>query len=301
MAKGKVVQSDAKKVALIRGALRLFAWLPLSVGRALGSAMMKFGKLTNSRAYRTTKTNIETCLPELTDKQQQELINKSLQSTGSLFAEVAKTWVKPQSIQWVDNIYGLEQVSASLQNGKGVLFTGAHVGNWEVALYFLGDQFTFNCMYRPPRQLEMDEVISKGRSQNETKMLRGDLKGVMQMIKALKQGEVAALLSDQEPGRKSGIYVPFFGKKALTMNLVQKMQQKSGAELYQIAAIRNQQGRFDIYMEPIKIDVEQDEKSYAEQINLTLEAMIKRFPEQYQWSYKRFKSTEDGSPNIYKK
>ena len=301
MAKGKVVQSDPKKVALIRGVLRFFAFLPLPLGRALGVWIMKLGKLTNSRAYRTTKTNIEICLSELDKQQQKQLINGSLRSTGFLFAEVAKTWIKPQSIQWVDNIYGLEQVQASLQNGKGVLFTGSHIGNWEVALQFLGSQFTFNCMYRPPRQLEMDEVISSGRSQNNTKMLRGDLKGVMQMIKALKSGEVAAVLSDQEPGRKSGIFVPFFGKKALTMNLVQKMQQKSDADLYQIAAIRNKKGMFDIHMPPINIDIAQSEAVYAEQINTKLETMIKHFPEQYQWSYKRFKTTEDGSANIYKK
>lgn len=300
MAKGKAVTSSPIKVFIIRTMIRIFSVLPKLVGEWIGSLFASISRLTKSRAYTTTKTNVEQCLPELTDEQRQKIIQQSLAHTGRLFSEAAKIWCKDNAESWLDNIYGEEAVKATLNSGKGVLITGAHIGNWEAALYYLGSRYTFHCMYRPPRQLEMDEVICKGRCKNQTTMVKGNSRGVMHLIEVLQAGEVAAILSDQEPGRRAGIFVPFFGKPALTMTLVQKVQQKSHAEVYQIAAIRNEKGKFDVYLEPLNMEPGLDELAYASNLNQHLEAMIRRFPEQYQWSYKRFKTTEDGSKNIYR-
>lgn len=300
MAKGKAVTSSPTKVFIIRTMIRIFSVLPKFVGVWIGSLFAGISRWTKSRAYTTTKTNLEQCLPELTDEQRQKIIQQSLAHTGRLFSEAAKIWCKDNAESWLDNVYGEEAVKATLNSGKGVLITGAHIGNWEAALYYLGSRYTFHCMYRPPRQLEMDEVICKGRCKNQTTMVKGNSRGVMHLIEVLQAGEVAAILSDQEPGRRAGIFVPFFGKPALTMTLVQKVQQKSKAEVYQIAAIRNEQGKFDVYLEPLNMEPELDELAYASKVNQHLEKMIRRFPEQYQWSYKRFKTTEDGSKNIYR-
>ncbi len=300
MAKGKAVVSSPTKVFIIRTMIRVFSIMPKFVGRWVGSLFANASRWNKSRAYTTSKTNIELCLPELSTQQQQKIIHESLANTGKLFSEAAKIWCKDDAEDWLDNIYGEDAVKATLKSGKGVLITGAHVGNWEVALYYLGSRYKFCCMYRPPRQLEMDEVICKGRCKNKTTMVKGNSRGVMQLIDALKHSEVAAILSDQEPGRRAGVFVPFFGKPALTMTLVQKVQQKSHADVYQIAAIRNEKGKFDIYLEPLNMEPELDELAYASKVNQHLEKMIRQFPEQYQWSYKRFKTTEDGSKNIYR-
>lgn len=301
MAKGKAVTSSPTKVFLIRSMIRVFSVLPVFVGRWVAALFAKISTWTKSRAYTTSNTNVELCLPALTKEEQQHIIYQSLINTGRLFSEAAKVWCRDDAEQWLDNIYGEESVKATLNNGRGVLITGAHLGNWEIALYYLGSRYKFHCMYRPPRQLEMDEVICKGRCKNKTTMVKGNSKGVLHLIGALNGGEVAAILSDQEPGRQAGVFVPFFGQPALTMTLIQKVQQKSDAEVYQIAAIRNESGKFDIHLEPLSLDPSIDELIYAEKVNQYLEKNIRRFPEQYQWSYKRFKTTEDGSKNIYHK
>lgn len=301
MAKGKTVKSNPGKVFLIRTLIRLFSIVPKFVGYWVANLFAHLSRWSNSRAYSTSKTNIALCLPELTLEQQKTLVHKSLVHTGRLFSEAAKIWCGKQPESWIDNIYGEEQVKAILSEGRGVLITGAHIGNWEAALYYLGSRYRFHCMYRPPRQLEMDEVICKGRCKNSTTMVKGDSKGVLHLIKVLQQGDVAAILSDQEPGRRAGVYVPFFSVPALTMTLVQKVQQKTAAQVVQIAAIRNEKGRFDIHLEPLDLDPNLDELKYAEHVNQYIEKIIRRYPDQYQWSYKRFKTTEDGSKNIYQK
>ena len=298
--KGKVVESKPVKVKIICAIIGLFANMPEFIGRVFAWIFAQCSRLFKTRGYRTTITNLELCMPELDQKARKLLAYKSLKHTGRLFIEAAKIWRKCQGERYIGNIYGDAEVKASLAQGKGVLFTGSHIGNWEVALYYLGSNYKFHCMYRPPRQQEMDEVISSGRCQNSTAMVRGDSRGVMHLIKILKAGEVAAVLSDQEPGRGAGVFVPFCGKKALTMTLVQKIQQKSNANLFEIAAIKNANGQYDVHLKPLEIDQDLDELEYATEVNKCLEQTIRRYPEQYQWSYKRFKTTENGEPNPYR-
>jgi len=295
----KAVQSNPTKVKLICSLIGFFAVMPSFIGKAFAWLFEKLAVLFKTRSYTTSITNLELCLPENSDTERQKLARQSLRHTGQLFFEAAKIWRKCQGEQYLDRIHGEDHVHQLLKNNQGVLFTGSHIGNWEVALYYLGSRYPFHCMYRPPRQLEMDEVINHGRCQNSTNMIKGDSRGVMELIKALKSGEVGAVLSDQEPGRRAGVFVPFCGKDALTMTLVQKVQQKSHAALFQVAAIRNQNNKYDIHLIPIAIDPNLPMENYSAEVNKALESMIRRYPEQYQWSYKRFKTTECGKPNPY--
>lgn len=301
--KGKSVESNPKKVWLICTLLDFFAAMPRFVGKGFAWLFAHSSRLFKTRSYQTSLTNLSLCLPELNDQDRQQLALKSLKHTGQLFFEAAKIWNKCQGEQFIGPIRGENEVRSRLEQGKGVLFTGAHIGNWEVALYYLGSRYPFHCMYRPPRQLEMDEVINEGRCQNNTCMVKGDSRGVMQLIKALKDGEVAAILSDQEPGRGAGVFVPFCGQDALTMTIVQRIQQKSQVDLFQVAAIKNKQGTYDIHLDPLNIDSELSqqlsEEDYAKNVNQCLEAKIRQYPAQYQWSYKRFKTTDCGGPNPY--
>ncbi|GAA4346487.1 lauroyl acyltransferase [Kangiella taiwanensis] len=297
--KGKAIQSDPLKVKVICTLMSFFAAMPSFVGSGFAKLFAMCSRLFKTRAYSTSMMNLNLCLLDKAPSERKRIAYESLKHTGKLFFEASKIWRKCQGERFIGSVKGEDKVRDCLEQGKGVLITGAHIGNWEVALYYLGSRFPFHCMYRPPRQKEMDEVINVGRCQNDTTMVKGDSRGVMHLIKVLKNGEVAAVLSDQEPGRRAGVFVPFCGKDALTMTIVQRIQQKSGSDLFQIAAIKNEHGLYDIHLIPIDIDSEQDEVSYARDVNGHLEAVIRQNPEQYQWSYKRFKTTACGGPNPY--
>ena len=296
----KAIASNPRKVSLMRFAIKLMAAMPSFLSKALARFLAWYSRVSDSRSARTSRINIAYCLPELNSEQQKILLKKSLRHSAGLLPEIACIWNDPCSANKIQNVFGEQEVKAHLESGQSIMITGAHIGNWEIALFYLGMSFEFTCMYRRPRYLELDEVICQGRGKNTTKMVPGDAKGIRQFLKALKNSEVAALLSDQEPGGDSGIFAPFFRKPAKTMDLIQKIQKKSSAKLYQIAAIKNHSGKYDVHLEAIAVDSIEDPLEYATKVNLELENMVRRFPEQYQWSYKRFKSTEDGKPNIYR-
>ncbi|WP_251358572.1 lysophospholipid acyltransferase family protein [Kangiella sp. TOML190] len=297
----KKSESKPIKTRVIYGLIWLFAKLPLSITQPLMAFFAQLAVIFNSRSYRVSLVNIQRCYPEKNAKDQLALTKSSLKHTFKIAPEIAKAWLNPSIETWIDKVYGEEDIRETLAQQQGVLITGSHLGNWEVALFYLGKSFDFTCMYRKPRYQELDRIISEGRGKNTTKMVPGDARGLRDFLKALKAGEVAALLSDQEPGGDSGVFAPFFGQPAKTMDLIQKVQTKSGAALYQIAAIKNDRGKYDIYLPKIEIDIQLDPQDYATQLNLELEKLIRKHPQQYQWSYKRFKTAPDGNRNNYPK
>ena len=43
-----------------------------------------------------------------------------------------------------------------------------------------------------------------------------------------------------------------------------------------------------------------EETQAAEQLNAAMEKLIRRFPEQFMWNYKRFRTQAPGTPNPYR-
>lgn len=295
----KETGSSPLKVKLIIALLWLFSKMPFWLTKPIMKFFAFFARLLNSRSYHVSLVNIQKCLPLLNETQQKQLAKKSLTHTFELAPEIAKSWMGDDVGHMIGDIYGEDLVKQTQKSGKGIFITGSHIGNWEVALFYLGKTFDFTCMYRQPRHKELDSVLVSGRGKNNTTMVPGNAAGLKSVMKALKQQEVAALLADQEPGDK-GLFVPFFGELAKTMDLIQKIQKRTEAKIFEISAIKNG-SRYDIYLKPFEMDENLSPDEYATVLNQKLEKTIRQNPEQYQWSYKRFKSTPDGSPNPYTK
>ena len=79
---------------------------------------------------------------------------------------------------------------------------------------------------------------------------------------ALRRGEAIGMLPDQVPGSGEGEWVEFFGRQAYTMTLVGRLAEQTGAR---------------------------PPESAVQALNRSLEQMILRCPEQYLWSYNRYK------------
>ena len=125
-------------------------------------------------------------------------------------------------------------------------------------------------------------------------MASSDQTGVIKLQRALKQGELVGMLPDQDPGQEGGIMAPFFNNPVNTMTLLARLAKKHNAQVVMCWANRLNKGKgFDLNFEPI--DLISDSDDLLDQVTLmnsAIEALIRRFPDQYMWSYRRFKSTQ---------
>jgi KDO2-lipid IV(A) lauroyltransferase len=115
-------------------------------------------------------------------------------------------------------------------------------------------------------------------------------------LKALQSGEIIAVLPDQVPADESGMYAPFFGVPALTMTLVSKLTQRTGAKVFCGFAQRLPKGKgFKVVLQEANPAVFSNnlEESITG-LNESVEHSVELAVAQYQWEYKRFRRQPDG-------
>ncbi|WP_417582204.1 lysophospholipid acyltransferase family protein [Nitrincola sp.] len=286
-------------------ALGITALLPLrwaqGLGRRLGRYFYRQGD--SSRVYRTTRVNLLTCFPELSDQQQQQLIQQSLEQTGQSIAEMGMSWLWPvkRTLKVIRRVHNEALITEGIAKGKGVILIAPHLGNWEILNLYLSNRYTFTAMYKPPRQKQMDNLIKRMRARLGTDMAPANVQGVRKVMKALKRSEMVGILPDQEPDVGSGVFADFFGTPALTMSLLPQLAAQTGATVICGYAKRldNAEG-FDIYFSEAEADIAlKDIVLATAAMNRSVECCVRELPAQYQWEYKRFNSRPEGAARVY--
>ena len=108
------------------------------------------------------------------------------------------------------------------------------------------------------------------------------------MLKALRRGEAIGILPDQVPGAGEGEWAEFFGRPAYTMTLVGRLAGQTGAPVLLCYSKRLSRGRgYRFEIEPLLAP--HPAESPVRTLNRSLEQLIRRCPEQYLWSYNRYK------------
>ncbi|MDR2213371.1 MAG: lysophospholipid acyltransferase family protein [Pseudomonadales bacterium] len=286
------------KSRLIILVLTFLSWLPLRWQRRLGSFLGSWAFLAGTRMARTTEINLGLCFPELSEAERRQLARASLRHTFQTICEAGGVWLWPAGriLACIERVEGLELLRAALAQGKGVVVAGPHLGNWELlGLYLsaagLGPS---RQLFQPPGDPRLGKLIYDARSRGGAHMVPTDKQGVALLLRALKAGEIVGILPDQVPPMESGEFAPFFGKPALTMTLLTRLQQKTGARVLCGAAWRSEGGFVIEFSEPDPAIYAADPQAALWGLNASVEVMARKNPEQYQWEYKRFKRQPPG-------
>ncbi len=187
---------------------------------------------------------------------------------------------------------------------QGLIVLSPHLGCWEIAGLYLASRGSVTSLYRPPRKALFEPIIKHARERSGAELVPTDAQGVRRLYKVLQAGGVTGILPDQQPdSNKGAVFAPFFGVPALTMLLVNRLVRKTGAKVVFCYAERLPAGRgFHIHYLPAASDLAADDPMTAAQaLNQGVESCIRLAPEQYQWSYKRFKDQPAGSTSPYRK
>tara|TARA_S200000501_G_C20726226_1_gene700714 strand:- start:189 stop:1013 length:825 start_codon:yes stop_codon:yes gene_type:complete len=269
---------------MILKVFQISSFLPLSflhkVGVIFGWAIFIF-----SSKYRTKfKQNIY-------QAGYHELINKAIGESGKNIFELPFIWfAKKNRIKKYTTIQGWELVKKALDKKKGVIFLSPHLGSFELIAQIISSRTPLTALYRPQRLKILEELIVKAREKKGLSMTPANSRGVRSLIKTLKKGGSIGLLPDQVPSNGEGLWANFFGKKAYTMTLTAKLCNLSNAQLILTYAERLSGGKgFKIYFFDVNTKMYDSLEKQVKIINELMEQLIKKCPEQYLWSYNRYK------------
>lgn len=264
---------------------RLLSFLPLSLLHAIGKALgwLVYGL---SSSYRK-QLNDNIILAGYGEHR-----TRAIGEIGKSVLELPFIWyASPRRVLRKVKVDHWSLPEQALKDNTGVIFLTPHLGCFEVAAQVLAQQTPVTVLYRPPRKDYLKPLMEDGRARHNLFLAPTDLSGVRKLLKALRNGQAIGLLPDQVPHHGEGVWADFFGKPAYTMTLPAKLHTLSHAKIILGYGERLSFGRgYMIHFREFNEALTDDPKQQAEAINLAMEKLIAEHPEQYLWSYNRYKT-----------
>jgi len=177
--------------------------------------------------------------------------------------------------------------------GRGLLVASAHLGNWEVAARAVSMIKPLCVVYRPFNNPLLDRAAHRSRSGERLRLVSRLDHEPMKFFEALAGGEIVALMIDQHAA-KARVAVQFFGRQAWTTRSMAMLHLTTRAPLLVACAIRTGPLRYEIHaVGPIDVvrsgDRERDVQALTQAMTAEIEAMARKYPEQYMWGHRRWK------------
>jgi len=266
------------------------------VGRLLGELLVR----VPNRQRRDALINIRLCLPHLSEREQLALRRRSMIQFARTFVEMAAMWLWPprRVLSLVCKETGTELLRR--EPGRGLIVLAPHLGSWELAGLYMAARGGITSMYRPQRHL--DDLILAARQRSGALLVPDDISGVKRLLRAAKKGGQVGILPDQVTREEAGsVFAPFFGVPAVTMLLVAGLARRSGARVVFLFAERLPGGEgFHLHCLPAPAGIDAiDDPVAAAALNQGVEQCIRLCPDQYQWTYRRFRRRPANAASPY--
>lgn len=291
---------------------RFAAWLLYTLAAALGRLpwawLRRLGDLVawgwqrmGARESRVAGRNIEIAYPDLLPAQRTELQREVLRTTARQALETLRFWTRPHAdnLALIREMHGVERFDAAVASGRGVIVAAPHYGNWELLNQWLASRTPLAILYRPPESAVGEAFLRRVRADDGDRVtqVRAEGAGIRQLFKLLKAGGVTGILPDQQPKAGDGEFAPFFGREALTMTLLNRLAERTGATVLFGYCERIGAGpEFALRFEPVPEAIAApDAVAAATALNAAVERIARRDPAQYQWTYKRYTLRPPGS------
>ena len=283
---------------LVRFEAFIFRLLPLKlslwIARRFGSLIYYTMGRRKTVAYASLRAAFK---GRFTPAQSNHIIKEIYQNLAQSYIELLKFPQFDEAyVRKYIRIEGLEKMKkATKEENRGVIFLTAHFGNWELcSLTGSTMGYKMNVLARFQKLKKLNGYLNKMRGSKGANVIFKD-DAIEEAIDALKRREAVGILSDQDGGKR-GEFVSFLGRLASTPKGAAHFSLKTGAPIFPVFIIR-EKGPYhtirvgdDISVMPsgdIKKDIHEILQRFAD----SLAKYIEKFPGQWLWLHKRWKST----------
>jgi len=214
---------------------------------------------------------------------------EAVRASGMLFSDSFWIWRNPEKALNLVEVKNWDVVEAAISEGHGLVMLTPHLGGFEIIPRVLAQHFPATILYRPSRQEWLNEVVEEGRAYPNMHFVPTNLHGVRQMTRALTRGEAIGILPDQVPSGGEGVWVPFFGRPAYTTPLPARLANRNNTPVVMFTAKRKGIGEGWLMQAMRLAPLSEDANIAAAELNIAIENAVLIAPEQFIWSYNRYK------------
>ncbi|WP_043764791.1 lysophospholipid acyltransferase family protein [Algiphilus aromaticivorans] len=278
------------------------AWLPLPLLQGFGALAAWLMRVTNASRWRVALFNLQHCMPERDTAERKRIAKASLRHELTTYIETARYWLGPgfavkRAVREWRNIEVLDEAFAQ---GRGVILLTLHMGAFEAVAIPMSARYPFYGLYKPQKGV-FNALSLKGRCRFGGRMQKAEAGVRRAALPLLEEGFGVYYMPDHDPPEGRGVFVPFMGQLAHTPTLIARMVAESGAPVVFMWGERLSRARGYIahYLPAPEGVYSSDITESTAAMNAGLEACVRQRPEQYWWSYKRFRRQPEGSPTFY--
>jgi len=200
---------------------------------------------------------------------------------------------------------GLEHYLDARAKGKGVLIVTGHLGAWELSSFYhslMG--YPMSMVIRRLDNARVDNLVNHIRCLHGNRVLHKDdfARG---LLGAMRAGETVGILMDTNMTPPQGVFVPYFGKVACTASGLARVALKTGATVLPGFMLweKAEQKYVLHFGEEIVLDRtgnnEADAVTNTAKCTAAIEAYVRRYPDQWLWVHRRWKTCPEGEGPVY--
>lgn len=296
--------------AAARGALTALGLMHRRSAIRLSILLMRALPFILKNLRRTGMRNLEIAFPEKTDGDREQLLRGTFENLGRVLGELSQfhKFTREKLSELID--FELDAESEALyelnrSTGRGVLITTGHLGNWEMlVLGFAALYEPISYLARPLDNPKIDEMLNTLRTRFGNNPIN-KTNSAMQAIRILREGGILGILADVNAHPREGVFVPFFGTPACTASGAAMLAIRSKALIYPTVCVWNRAAkRYEFVhgsvIEPAQTgDLKQDIIKTTALYTAEIEKLVRRYPDQWMWIHKRWKTRPPGEGDIY--
>lgn len=221
--------------------------LCLTLGRSAGSFLFIFDR----RHRRVALRNLETALgADLSAAERKKIARASFRNFGALTADILKLFhLSDRRIAGLLRVEGEENLARALRQGRGVIIVTGHLGNWEIAARAVSRLGRLHVIARRLDSSALEKELLSLR-----RRLGGDViykkEAAKRVLQALRDGEMVAILIDQNVLRREGVFVDFFGRPASTTPAAAAFHLRTGAPIVPVFCRPAPGGTYELVIHP---------------------------------------------------
>ncbi len=243
------------------------------------------------RSKKLIHSNIKKALPNIDDNKLDKISKSMWNNYGRVFAEYI--FIKQFRLGKLNskiNIVGQEILEEIKKSNKQVVFISGHLSNFELmAMHLEKTGIKLSAIYRPLNNIFLNIIMEKIRKNYICKyQIKKGIGGMKNLIKLKKNNFSTALMIDQRVSE--GVLSKFFNEFALTTTIPAQLVKKFNIPVVPIYIERESSINFKITIhDPITFSKNASVHNITDDLNLILEKMIIKKPEQWIWTHNRWK------------
>lgn len=285
--------------------IRLLGALPRGASRGFGAGIAGLAYRFIKPLRMVGERNLLIAFPELSREAREKILRREYRHLGYLLAEFClMSRYTPQSASNFISYDGLERLLTA-KEGRGALILTGHLGAWELSSFY--HSLMGHPMGMVIRRLDnplVDAMVNRIRCMHGNRVIHKDdfARG---LLDAMSSGETVGILMDTNMTPPQGVFASFFGIPACTASGLARIARKTGAAVLPGFLLwEPAQRRYILHFgEELELqqtdDTEADALANTALFNRVLEDYIRKYPDQWLWLHRRWKTRPAGEPGVY--